>query len=46
MASIAWAQPFCGGNKRAAILITAIFYHNGIELIIPEDGKGTKEIII
>ena len=46
MASIAWAQPFCGGNKRTAILITAnFFHHNGIELIIPEDGKELRKLL-
>jgi len=46
MASIAWAQPFCGGNKRTAILITAnFFHHNGIELIIPEDGKELRRLL-
>lgn len=46
MASIAWAQPFCGGNKRTAGLITATFFHqNGYEMVIPEDGKELRKLL-
>jgi len=46
MAYIAWAQPFCAGNKRTGILITAnFFHHNGIDLDIPEDGKELRKLL-
>jgi len=46
MASIAWAQPFCAGNKRTASLITAtFFYHNGFEMVIPDDGKELRKLL-
>jgi prophage maintenance system killer protein len=46
MASIAWAQPFSGGNKRTASLITATFFHhNEIEMVIPEDGKELRKLL-
>ena len=46
MASISWAQPFCGGNKRTASLITATFFHqNGFEMVISEDGKELRKLL-
>ena len=46
MAYIAWAQPFCAGNKRTAILITAnFFHHNEIEMVIPDDGKELRKLL-
>ena len=47
LASIAWAQPFVGGNKRTAILITATFFHhNGFEMTIPDyDDKELRKLL-
>jgi len=46
MASIAWAQPFSGGNKRTAILTAATFFHhNGAEMDIPEDDKELRRLL-
>ena len=46
MASIAWAQPFGGGNKRTAILITATFFHhNRAEMVIPEEDKELRKLL-
>lgn len=46
MAHIAWSQPFCAGNKRTAILITAnFFHHNEVDLDIPEDGKELRKLL-
>lgn len=46
MASIAWAQPFCAGNKRTASLIAATFFHhNRFEMVIPEDGKELRKLL-
>jgi prophage maintenance system killer protein len=46
MAYITWAQPFCAGNKRTAILITAnFFHHNGVEMVIPDDGKELRKLL-
>ncbi len=46
MASIAWAQPFGGGNKRTSILITATFFHhNGVEMDIPEENRELRKLL-
>lgn len=46
MAYIVWAQPFCAGNKRTAILVTAnFFHHNKVDLDIPADGKELRKLL-
>ena len=45
MGSISWAQPFCGANKRTAMLITATFLNKNEIGMEPYDEKYVRELL-
>ena len=45
MGSISWAQPFCGANKRTAMLVTATFLNKNEIKMEPYDEKHVRELL-